>query len=335
DTCGKHVEDACSYYALYLVITGDWEYTGIETRDTFRADCEAGSAVGCLNLSRTLQQTSDGSQESIDEVLDLLRRSCDLNQEVGCSEYVLTMTFVDQLEDARQLAESGCNADATWGCTGLGDIHQLVSNGPDGSHEDIVTAVRMYERACDAGVSTACDRLGQYYIGEGEAEQGLPYFERSCARLSGFGCMQLATYYSAGVGVPQSSTRYLELLEQACQYNNGDACYSVAYELGIGPTQSATNARVRPLVERACRLGSAVGCQAVGYLEELAGNYDEGAEQYAQTCGYGYIPACIALADVHEGRRVSHPDRALVLQTYAYLCSVGVAEYCGKTSQLP
>lgn len=123
----------------------------------------------------------------------------------------------EEFVKAAQLSEKACNAGNSEACRKLG----ILYNEGIGVKPNPTQAKNLFERACNAGNYQSCYDLGIAYTkGEGvrvDLVKAKQFFEKACNGESALGCNSLAICYEDGLGVKQNKAKAKEFFKKACE----------------------------------------------------------------------------------------------------------------------
>jgi TPR repeat protein len=168
------------------------------------------------------------------------------------------------------------------------------------------------ERACDAGNTKACNRLGN----AADSGWGVPadderceaLFTRACRLGDQDGCVNLAVHVQSHVPpIEGGPRRAIALFRTACEHDNGSGCLFLAYAYdGLRDGIAARDPlRAHSLFERACALGESSGCTGAGidFLEGRSGFPKDPARAiplYQRACDLNNGDACLSLSGFYD-----------------------------------
>ena len=144
------------------------------------------------------------------------------------------------------------------------DCNNLAVNFSN--EKDFVKAKGYYEKACSAGLATACSNLGQIYEQglveeQKDIEKALKLYKLACDSGDGVGCyneaMGLKSYIESEnlkthkIDRTKAEARVLKLLAKSCELEYTQSCFLLA-------KLSGDEAKADSLYKRACQLGKCV-----------------------------------------------------------------------------
>lgn len=98
--------------------------------------------------------------------------------------------------------------------------------------QDYKTALKYFQKACDAGIGSGCWVTGtMYYSGKGverDEFKVVEFQEKACDAGDARGCFVLGHRYQNGAKVKQSTEKALEYFGKACDMKHPDACENYA-----------------------------------------------------------------------------------------------------------
>ena len=144
------------------------------------------------------------------------------------------------------------------------DCNNLAVNFSN--ENDFVKAKGYYEKACSAGLATACSNLGQIYEQglvdeQKDLEKALKLYKLACDSGDGVGCyneaMGLKSYIESEnlkthkIDRTKAEARVLKLLAKSCELEYAQSCFLLA-------KLSGDETKADALYKRACQLGKCV-----------------------------------------------------------------------------
>ena len=141
------------------------------------------------------------------------------------------------------------------------DCNNLAVNFSN--ENDFVKAKGYYEKACSAGLATACSNLGQIYEQglvdeQKDIEKALKLYKLACDSGDGVGCyneaMGLKSYIESEnlkthkIDRTKAEARVLKLLAKSCELEYAQSCFLLA-------KLSGDETKADALYKRACQLG--------------------------------------------------------------------------------
>ena len=144
------------------------------------------------------------------------------------------------------------------------DCNNLAVNFSN--EKDFVKAKGYYEKACSAGLATACSNLGQIYEQglvdeQKDIEKALKLYKLACDSGDGVGCyneaMGLKSYIESEnlkthkIDRNKAEARVLKLLAKSCELEYAQSCFLLA-------KLSGDETKADALYKRACQFGKCV-----------------------------------------------------------------------------
>ena len=149
-------------------------------------------------------------------------------------------------------------------CTQLGERYVA---GSDGVTKDEALGARLFQRACDLGDASGCNKLGLAFEGgEGvpqDYERAMDLFSRACSGGFAEGCNNQGALYEHGRGVAENLGDAQRLYAQACRHGSGLGCSNLGVLYAQGRGVPVNREEAAKLFREACSLGSSVGCNNV------------------------------------------------------------------------
>jgi len=184
--------------------------------------------------------------------------------------------------------------------------------------------VKEAKKACDAGQTDECYKLGNlYYKGKTvdmDLKKAAGLFQKACDAGKLPACRELAQMYKDGDGVKQNGAKALALREKVCAGGDGELCYELAED---NPGRAAA------LYEQACNAGYAKGCWSAGKAFSH-GSYGATKDMaragalYQKGCDNGDMGACYngGVALMEGGSK----DAARAAKMFTKACETAVAK---------
>jgi TPR repeat protein len=303
-------------------------------REAISAACGKGVDLACGEMGFLLLHDSATREHG----LELLRRSCDRKDDFSCAELgesYVTGSDSGQRETGKKLLIETCDRVSGWACLASAQLQAQGKGACDASCE------KLMERGCDGGDPFACYELGQILAEPaaaavpGNAVRATKLYQRACDLDLASACTNLAWQYLRGTGAPQDEPRGHELERKACGLGDSQACDHLA-TLGSPPPAS-------PLAtaESYCDLWGAEACyKATSLLAQEHGETAEVAERmttYGQRgCLRGNLPACNALGHLvsdftHECEDGQDVRNSCAFAGFAQLFGVQLPPQSGAT----
>lgn len=164
-------------------------------------------------------------------------------------------------------------------CNELGAHH---AQAPDAQPEDLASAARLFQRACDQGHAPACNNLGlAYQRAEGvpqDYERAMTSFERACSGGFAEGCSNQGVLYEHGLGVAVNVGDARRLYSRACRRGSALGCSNLGVLFKEGRGVAPDGQAASRLFAEACRAGSPVGCSNL-FLSDSPAPADRGKTQ--------------------------------------------------------
>ena len=185
-------------------------------------------------------------------------------------------------EQARALAQKGCDGTSSLSCVKLG--YYWVSG--IGGKIDKEQARILFVKGCNEKTGSGCYNLGLLNIESGNQTKSIDYFKQACTMNDPRGCVQGALLLQQSN--PQKS---LSLYESGCSLLDGGACTK------LGNIILDTNPKkARGLYEKGCSLGNAQACQNLAGCTHkgIGGEKNEQRTQQLmdRACNLGSKAAC-------------------------------------------
>jgi hypothetical protein len=149
-------------------------------------------------------------------------------------------------------------------CTQLGE---RFAAGSGGVTKDEALGARLFQRACELGDASGCNKLGlAFESAEGvpqDYERAMDLFSRACSGGFAEACSNQGALYEHGRGVPENLGDAQRLYTQACRHGSGLGCSNLGVLYALGRGVPVDREEAAQLFREACSLGSSVGCNNV------------------------------------------------------------------------
>lgn len=199
------------------------------------ARCARGFAVECRDLGRA---RLGGEALSRDDRLAaaLLTQACEMGDPAACSDlgvlYAVGRGLPQSDERATALSRRACEQGAAIACSNQGALAAEGVGGPPAKGEGVGgPTMRLFGKACDAGVPEGCANLGSAYDGGKLAVRDVRLAARSLRRAcdAGFAlaCHRLGLLLQERPDVAPDLTA-TALATRACRAGIAPACYAVS-----------------------------------------------------------------------------------------------------------
>ncbi len=246
-----------------------------------RGACEAGSGLGCNNLSSALVHKGQPDEARVHSL-----RACELGFNLGCADYGYMLVQgmggprdVDQgyVYTARACAggwPASCGEQAEMLIIGAGVASDPVAALPLlklacdkaesnrfcgelgtlyemglGVEKDLATAEGYYGHSCRAGNVTACGRLPYVVRDAGDPARAYQIAEELCAQEENLNCAYQGMALLEGWGVKPSRRKARAVCSEACDRESFEACGClVVIEMRRDPDSRAAE----EAIERTC-----------------------------------------------------------------------------------
>jgi uncharacterized protein len=149
-----------------------------------------------------------------------------------------------------------------------------------------------FASACTLAEPTACLRLAELEDAKNVAAV-VTHYERACLAGASAGCMKLGQLLAQRTtNQPAGRRAAVGWFEHACNAGDPDACMEQGNLLtgGAGVTVDLTRALDR--YERACRGGGAAPCKRAAEIHKQRGNAAVARERYKLACSRGDTESC-------------------------------------------
>jgi TPR repeat protein len=208
---------------------------------TFDAHCRRGEADSCFQLANMLE-AGTGIRRDVARAAKLYETACTGGVRHGCLEagrlYDKGLPAADRdAPRAARLLRKACTSSLDDACVAY--AHMLEVG--DGVPRDTQRARFHFSALCRDGNAVACHGAGR--VAE-DPEEAVKLFERACDAGAGAACKSLADVVEAGKGTRRDAARALALYERACSAGDRSACHlaGLMHDLGIGCDADAEEA---------------------------------------------------------------------------------------------
>ena len=180
--------------------------------------CEMGSSDGCLNAADLYVYRYDNrgrKRQDEEKIIYFYKRSCDMQNEIGCA---MAGNHVDDVK----FDEKACELYDYPSCKAIGDRYVDIG--------DTKKAKEYYRRACDKSRKIGCVQLGELCEVEGDYGKAHEFYQTVCENNDNqflLGCHRLAQLYKDGNGVKQDLAMALKLFKKSCDMGAASSCHEV------------------------------------------------------------------------------------------------------------
>lgn len=325
----------------YLLTTGK---TGPKDEklatETYLEACKAGNALAC---SAAASRIAHGEGVPADGALatSIWERACGTGSGQDC--YQAGVAHRDgelvKADKARafELFTTGCLRKSAIACE---DAAEMTLTGADGTgKQDGPRALGLFQAGCDLGRAESCTRLGDVHR-DGEGVPANPHlavaaYAKGCQAGDGAACAATARMRQRGALGNDLLAAFGEHA-RACQLGEGGSCHALDTLAGPAGADAATRSKAAALLAAACDTAPHVedACTALAQSHAwggLAGQDPKRALAVANaSCGRGYRPACLLVADYALLGIGVVPNAEAARQRYAALCDQDLPEGCWK-----
>jgi TPR repeat protein/tRNA A-37 threonylcarbamoyl transferase component Bud32 len=219
--------DACGLGWLTL------EQGSADLRKLYERGCDAGSSLACNNLGTFQAEGIAGLEANPTLARERFQAACDAGEAAACNNLgFVAGGFVATVRNGPRGAlvyKLRCSGPFQVGCAGWGDSVKTV---PAGTPVNATDAAAAFQRACDAGLTTACVNLGALvYIGRGvtrDRARAEKLFADTCFRGDPSACgEQGSALVTVRMDHPRDVRGGFGFLERACKGGEKDACIAI------------------------------------------------------------------------------------------------------------
>ncbi len=258
-------------------------------------------------------------------------QQCDHGSATSCAilgrSYQIGRGVPADLARASDLLTKACTAGASVACGRLGEMALQA--------HDEAKGLRLLTDACSGGWVEACRIAGGYVLKQpssGSTMDVATLFRRACRGGEPEGCWSLGTLYSAGIGVPKNDAQAAEWLALSCAGDAKLGCSAYAKLVDAGRGVPADPARAVALLTGACDGGHSSACA------DLAADYftghavpNDGAKGMAlleRGCKLGDAGTCF-VAGMRRRMGTGVPaDPAAAAALLTAACNGGITQAC-------
>jgi len=338
--------DLGAAFVLGLGVAQDTE----RARECFSIACEMGDLGGCRSLQEPVEAggaeglARSPSLQAVPETrvraIRPLVASCE-NAGGRCHRLGLGLLHErpPAYLEAAAFFEQACVLEVPQACATLGSLLWLGR----GVKQDRGRAVPLLEKACDAGVASACSNVG---VAELEVKalpsdrRAADAFSRACNGKDAGGCANLGWMRERGRGGKRDLGDAKALYEKACELGSLVGCRNLGAMLVLGRGIPAEPRRAAALFEQGCAKGDGLACVSLASLavsRPAAGvKFQAGVHipVLDSACGGGDARACLNLGYVFDQGLDTRRDAALAAQFFTTACRRGQALGCSNAAVL-
>lgn len=217
----------------------------------YEAECNAGGALGCLNLA-ILEQAGRIGAGKPSRAMALSARACELGLGEGCAN--VAARLVDDRTDfarAESLADRACRQQSGFGCYVL----SLILDGRYGLAARPREASDALAAACALRWGAACYQQGfnvaKQARNQADWQHAADLYKSACDIGAADGCNGLGALMAEGrIGTPQGPAAR-SYFARGCELNLAIACRNLAALLSDGRLVAADPAAARQALDRA------------------------------------------------------------------------------------
>ncbi len=203
--------------------------------------------------------------------------------------------------DSKRKAELNFKAtviDNTLMKKGIGELGKLCTSGSgdacfvaakkEMNRGSIYTAQKLYEVACNNGLTEGCYEVGNIHYINNRMNDALPWLEKACNKNHPDSCNKWGRILITYKGKTEDG---LKAVTKACEYGNLDGCQK-EYEIAMQFVTYLFDA------QNTCDYGKYEGCVQFGKLLSMVKKYERAKHVLNKTCKAGFQQACIEYARV-------------------------------------
>jgi hypothetical protein len=240
----------------------------------------------------------------------------------------------------RRAVAKACRTGDNYACADLADM--LLGRVPGTTVVDAPRGIRLATRVCHAGVTPACNALGdEYYTGKHlprDARRALRLYGRDCAK-GGIGCLFMAVVLDEGKHVSRDPARAAKLYATQCKGWWVAGCAPLARLHLKGDGVARDPVRAAQLLAQACEGQPGFGCEDLGQLyqrgEGVPRDPHRGAELFARSCVQRNGVGCRLLGDAFAAGLGVPRDATMAALCYSEGCALEDNEACARAPGHP
>lgn len=316
--CSRGVGDACaSLGEMVFVGDGSIPIDKVKSRTFVEKACEAKSGRGCLTLGVLTATGAAGLTADETKAKGLFERALGLEAE-QCSAgdagacYSVASAYGDGImgmlidaaksaawyKTALETGKKACEAANGEACNIAAVIQYLGKVGP----ADKTSAIRLYQKACDAHDADACANLGfAHEQGDGgltkDVGKARALYAEACSAGNGRGCYNLGTSWDRE-GPGRDAAKAVAAWRDGCDRRWPAACNDLGYAYANADGGLARDKQqALALYTKACDGGNALGCKNANRLKESV-ERDQAASEFRKTLAVGSDTHCGLVIEV-------------------------------------
>lgn len=229
--CGPGAGDGCAF--AWLDPTADEP----KRVAAYERGCDAGSALACNALGAARVSGGAGRAPNPALARETFERACNAGEPAACNNLAFVLggypATVRRGPRGAAVYKLRCNGGIQVGCAGFGERLEVLPKGSPVRPQD---AVALLDKACIAGLTTACVNLGAFvYLGQGVARdraRAEKLFAESCFRGDASACGEQGTSLLAVRMDHRRDVRAgIGFLERACKGGEEDSCTALYGQL--------------------------------------------------------------------------------------------------------
>jgi TPR repeat protein len=258
-------------------------------------------------------------------------QQCDHGSATSCSilgrSYQLGRGVPLDLARASELLTKACTAGATVACGRLGEMALNAHDEQKG--------LRLLGEACSAGWADGCRIAANYAVKH--ATPGIDVvalYRRGCRGGDPESCWSLGAFFSDGVGRPKNEVEAARWLALACEGGAKLGCTQYAQVLDAGRGVPADPARAVALLATECDGGQPTACAGLGeyYVNGHSVPRDvmKGLGLLERGCKLGDAQTCFKAGTRRQDAKGVPRDVALERLLFTNACNGGLTLACAK-----
>lgn len=225
--CSEEAGDICGLVWL------DKKATPAEVLSAYERGCDAGSALACNNLGALRAAGTADRPPNPGVAAEAFVRACAAGEPSACNNLAFVkgglVATPRRGPRGATVYKLRCSGGIQVGCAGWGERIDVVPKGTPVQPKDAASA---FERACEAGLGTACVNLGALlYMGRGVAQdraRAEKLFAETCFRGDASACGEQGTaLLTLRMDHPRDVRAGFGFLERACKGGEEDSCMAL------------------------------------------------------------------------------------------------------------
>jgi TPR repeat protein len=303
--------DALSEIGVYAAQGGpDAVVTAISKTNGLLASCTAGDGNACTTLGAWYDSGAWNLPKLETTAMSFLGRGCEAGSDLGCIELSRLLSYEDVArpvgladEMGEKAMQRGCLAGEASLCSALADTFAWRAED-DSTFQARSTEMR--QRACMAGDTESCDLLRAASLSERLPAETAVHTMADVIALNATACTEstnpvscvwLVTAYQDGLwGTTPEPAKALDALDRACLAGSAEHCAAAGTLLQAGEAAPADPVRAIAAFEVGCSLDDGRSCLLLGQARAdgmgVKKSTKKAKKLFAKACGLGESEGC-------------------------------------------